>query len=216
MPLPVVLALLTLVCLAALLVAEKMGSRTGIWIAKPLAACGYLAVALAAGALDTRYGVLVFSALLFSWFGDVLLIPLESQASFRAGVLSFLLGHVAFAIAFALRGIEPRITILTALLAVAVAIAVLRWLTPHVEASMRTPVYAYVAVISIMLVLAVGASVANARIDIFAGAMLFYLSDLSVARDRFVQSGFVNRAWGLPFYFTAQLIFAIGVGLDVG
>jgi hypothetical protein len=37
------------------------------------------------------------------------------------------------------------------------------------------------------------------------------LSDLSVARDRFVAPGFVNRAWGLPTYFAAQLLLAASV-----
>lgn len=41
-----------------------------------------------------------------------------------------------------------------------------------------------------------------------AGALAFTASDVSVARDRFVQHGFVNRAWGLPFYYAAQLLIA--------
>jgi hypothetical protein len=32
-----------------------------------------------------------------------------------------------------------------------------------------------------------------------------------VARDRFVAPGFVNRAWGLPLYFGAQLLFAFAI-----
>jgi uncharacterized membrane protein YhhN len=34
---------------------------------------------------------------------------------------------------------------------------------------------------------------------------------LSVARDRFVVPGFVNRAWGLPLYYAAQLVLAATV-----
>jgi uncharacterized membrane protein YhhN len=203
--------LLVLLALAGLLVAEKSGSRTGVWITKPLAATGYLAVAIACGALDSRYGVLVLTALVLCWFGDVLLILRNSQSAFRAGILAFLLGHVAFTIAFAQRGIAGAASIITLLIAVAVAIPVLRWLVPHVESSMRVPVYAYVVVISSMLVFATGTSVAGGRYDILAGALLFYLSDLSVARDRFVSPGFINAAWGLPFYFIGQLILAWSV-----
>jgi len=29
-----------------------------------------------------------------------------------------------------------------------------------------------------------------------------------VVRDRFVSTGFVNRLWGLPLYYAAQLIIA--------
>jgi hypothetical protein len=42
------------------------------------------------------------------------------------------------------------------------------------------------------------------------GALLFYLSDFAVARDKFVAPGFWNGAWGLPFYFVAQLNLAFG------
>ena len=41
--------------------------------------------------------------------------------------------------------------------------------------------------------------------------MAFALSDLSVARDRFVRPGFANAAWGLPLYFAAQLVIASSV-----
>ena len=45
------------------------------------------------------------------------------------------------------------------------------------------------------------------------GAIGFYLSDLSVARDRFVVSAFVNRLWGLPLYYAAQV--ALGWSVHV-
>ena len=36
---------------------------------------------------------------------------------------------------------------------------------------------------------------------------MFFLSDLCVARDRFVSPGWENRAVGLPLYFGAQLLY---------
>ena len=48
-----------------------------------------------------------------------------------------------------------------------------------------------------------------------AAAVAFYLSDVSVARDRFVAPGFGNRIWGLPLYYAAQLLFALVDGLAV-
>lgn len=204
-------ALMTALAVVALLAAEKTGRREGVWVAKPLAACGYIAVALSLGALDTRYGQWVLAALVLSWFGDVFLIPRSSKRLFRAGVLSFLLGHVAFAVAFAQQGIEKRAALVAAVIVVGVAIIVLRWLRPHVEGEMRTPVQAYVVVISTMLILATGCAFEHGRPDVFVGALLFYLSDLSVARDRFVAPGFINGAWGLPCYFAGQLVLAASV-----
>ena len=40
------------------------------------------------------------------------------------------------------------------------------------------------------------------------GAVMFTASDIAVVRDRFVAPGFVNRLWGLPLYYAAQLIIA--------
>ena len=46
---------------------------------------------------------------------------------------------------------------------------------------------------------------------VLAGAVLFFLSDLGVARDRFVSPGVWNRAVGLPLYYGAQLLLAASV-----
>ena len=51
---------------------------------------------------------------------------------------------------------------------------------------------------------------ADARLRL--GAVLFYLSDIMVARDRFVAPGFANRLVGLPLYFGGQLLLAWSAG----
>jgi uncharacterized membrane protein YhhN len=196
----------TAVCLLALLVAEWRKSQPGKWVFKPLASTGFVAVALAGGALDSSYGRAILVALMLSWVGDVLLIP-HSRSTFVAGLASFLVGHAAFAIAFVIFGVTWSIAAVALALGVALAIAVGRWLLPHVGGRMRGPVVAYIAVITVMVSLAVGTQ----RPLIVAAAIAFFVSDLSVARDRFVAPGFVNRAWGLPLYYCAQLLFAYSV-----
>ena len=193
--------------LAALLVAEWRGSRAGVWFAKPIASLGFLAAALAAGALDTAYGRWVMAALVLSFAGDVLLIP-TARASFLAGLVSFLLGHLAFAGAFVVRGVAWPWVAAAALTVVPAAALALRWLGPHVEAGMRVPVRAYVGVISSMVLLAAGTWGADPRPAILAGALAFYASDLAVARQRFVARTFWNKSWGLPLYYGAQLLLA--------
>jgi len=49
-------------------------------------------------------------------------------------------------------------------------------------------------------------------IALLAGAALFFVSDLAVARDRFVAPGFANRLWGLPAYYAGQLLIAWSIG----
>jgi uncharacterized membrane protein YhhN len=203
--------ILTLAALAALLVAESRDHLPGVAVAKPLAAAGYIAVALTAGALDSSYGMCVLAGLVLSWLGDVFLIPKDSPRIFQAGVFAFLLGHVAYAVGFTVRGLAPLACLGAAVVIIPVAALVLRWLRPRVPDDMQVPVHAYVLVISLMLVLAAGTAGAHGGAMILAGALLFYLSDLAVARDRFVAPGFENRAWGLPFYFVGQLLLAASV-----
>jgi len=76
-------------------------------------------------------------------------------------------------------------------------------------------VIAYDAVILTMVVAAlafmrteIGGMDLHRRELFAAGAVLFFASDLAVARDKFVAKGFVNRAWGLPVYYAGQLLIA--------
>jgi uncharacterized membrane protein YhhN len=201
----------TALAVAALLFAEHAGWGRGVWVAKPLASTAFVAAALSAGALETAYGIAILTGLVLSWFGDVFLIPRGRPRIFLVGVLSFLAGHVAFAGAFLLRGIDVGVVVLAALAASGVASVVLRWLGSNVPADMKLAVPAYVAVISIMVVCAVASFWAHGNAWIPIGAVGFYLSDLSVARDRFVVSAFVNRLWGLPLYYAAQVALAWSV-----
>ncbi|MDP6980967.1 MAG: lysoplasmalogenase [Myxococcota bacterium] len=209
---PAIPATVTVLGLAGLLIANHRGSKRGKWCTKPVAAAGFIAVALVVGALDSSYGSWILAGLVLSFFGDVFLIPDDRPASFKAGLVSFLLGHVAYAIAFTRLAGDTSVAIVAGLVCTGAAGIVLRWLWPHLGADMRIPVVAYVVVISTMLVLATSSGVAEVRPDIFVGAFLFYLSDLSVARDRFVAPGFWNGAWGLPAYFGGQLVLAWGSG----
>jgi len=193
-------------CVAALLVAEYRASRLGVWIAKPAAAACFVAAALAFGALDSGYGRVLLAGLVLSLCGDVLLIPHAAPRVFQAGVAAFGLGHVAYLAAFVLRFESALYAAICVIAAALVLLRVFRWLRPHLPADMVVPVYAYMGVISAMLVAAAGAAPASAAI--LLGAAMFYVSDLAVARDRFVASGFANRAWGLPLYFAAQLVLA--------
>lgn len=201
----------TALAVAALLFCEHTGRTAGVWLAKPIASTAFIAVALAAGALESGYGCAILTGLVLSWFGDVFLIPRARPRLFLAGVVSFLAGHVAYTAAFVLRGMDPGVFAGAALGAGLVAFVVLRWLAAHVPPEMKVAVPAYIAVISIMVVCAAASFAAHGNAWIPVGAVGFYLSDLSVARDRFVVSEFVNRVWGLPLYYAAQVALAWSV-----
>jgi uncharacterized membrane protein YhhN len=87
--------------------------------------------------------------------------------------------------------------------------AVLRWLGGSLPPDMVVAVRTYMIVIGVMSTLACGVTAAGGPWQVAVGALAFTASDVSVARDRFVKHEFVNRAWGLPLYFAAQLLLAL-------
>lgn len=211
-----ILVFLTLLALACLLLAERAGYRPGVWIAKPAASSGFVAVGLASGAPlkiadGDLYAAGLMAGLVLSWLGDVFLIPRARPAAFRLGLFAFLLGHVAYVLAFASRGLDPVAAGAGAVVLAIPAAWVLRWLGPRLPAGMLAPVRAYVAVISVMLLFAVATTFHQPSTLILTGAAMFYLSDLAVARDRFIAPGFENAAWGLPLYYGGQLALALSL-----
>ena len=193
---------------SALVWAEVAASPALRWF-KMLASTGFIAVALSAGALSSPYGKVVLVALALSWIGD-LLLTFDSRPAFLGGLVAFLLGHVAYSIAFGTLGVNPVVGAISAVVIAVIAIFVWRWLAPHLG-EMTAPVTAYVVVISVMVVLAFGAFGDGATWLIPVGATLFFTSDLFVARNQFVTPGIVNRVWGLPLYFLAQVLLALSV-----
>ena len=124
---------------------------------------------------------------------------------------SFLLAHVAYVGAFVVHGYTRRWAIFTAVPIAAIAIAVWHWLEPVTPADLSIPVRAYIAVISIMVVFAYGTRGRGGSWLIVAGATLFFLSDLSVAALRLVQTEYATYALGLPAYYAAQVCLALSV-----
>jgi uncharacterized membrane protein YhhN len=208
----VVSALLVAVATLLLLFAEERQSHTGKWIFKPAASTAFVAMALFAGALDSPYGIAVLVALCLSWLGDVLLIPKDKRA-FKAGVLAFLAGHLGFGAAFVLLGVDLVWTAVAAVGLAVVGVVVGRWIVGQTPPKLKGAVVAYIVVISVMVALGVGVVTGGGHPLMLVAAVAFYLSDITVARNRFMKEEFVNRLVGLPLYYGAQVLFAFTIVL---
>ena len=122
-----------------------------------------------------------------------------------------------YTIAFFTCGASGSVLWVTTIACLALSIGVFFWLKPNLGA-MLAPVIAYIVIISAMTI---GASAlkSNPMLDmtgkilVYAGALLFYVSDIFVARHRFVKKEFINRAIGLPMYYAAQFMLAFSTGL---
>ncbi len=208
---PVLLIALVVVGIALTLAGEWRSNRPAQWIGKPLASVAFVALGLHLGAWETTYGRIILLALVLALVGDILLIPKDKRA-FLAGLVAFLLAHVAYAAAFLEIGVEWTTAAIATAAIAPILFLVSRWLLPH-TGKLRGAVLAYMVVITAMVALAAGAVGNGHPVLIVIGAVAFYLSDLAVARNRFITPGIINRVWGLPLYYVAQVMLAYTIPL---
>lgn len=208
------------VLLCAVLHFEKTQNRAGLVPTKGCLSLLFVLAALVQKDPLNPYGVFVVIGLVFCLGGDVLL-ALPQNKAFMVGLVSFLVGHVFYVIGFFSVAGPSGWTWVTLLLAAMTSILVYWWLRSHLG-KMKEPVIGYMGVITVMVCAAssvLGAADLNlsGRLMVFSGAVAFYVSDVFVARDRFVKEGFVNRLVGLPMYYVGQFLIAFSLGfLRVG
>jgi uncharacterized membrane protein YhhN len=156
-------------------------------------------------------GMFLLAGIVLCVAGDVFLIS-QQRHFFLLGLVSFLLAHVAYCVAFI--GMAPDFIAVGIAVPVLVGVAflILRWLLPHMDSKMKKPVLAYVVTICTMVALSAGVMFRGGA-QFTIAAVVFMISDLFVARDRFVKTEFTNRLIGLPLYYGAQLIFATSLAL---
>lgn len=202
--------------LTALLICEKRGITIfKIGIKFTLSAL-FILLAVLQTAMDAAYSGAVLSALALCLVGDVCL-AVPGLTAFRIGLVAFLLGHVGYIIAFATLARPGPAMWVTALLATPLSTLAYLRLRPFLD-GMRRPVAGYVVVITLM-VIAAGTLFGDrtwpyaGRLLVLNGALAFYISDLFVARQRFVHQAFFNRLIGLPLYYLGQFQLAYTVGL---
>ena len=162
------------------------------------------------------YFRLMLIGMIFCLGGDVFL-ALPGKKMFLGGLVSFLLGHVFYTAAFLGTAGFNQWAVAGLVISTLAGAVVFLWLRPHLG-SMKIPVLFYILVISAMVVGAcsvagTGELAAAGRIAAFAGALLFYISDIFVARQRFLKAEFVNRLIGLPLYYGGQFLLAFSIGL---
>ena len=205
--------LLVTACLAAAIgyiLATWKAVRPAALLAKFAASTSFVTLAFVNGALQTLYGRAILIALALSWIGDMLLLSRESTY-LLAGIAAFLMAHIAFAAAFAISGIDVTVFGISAVSTAVLAALILKWLSKYLRGPCRIAVPLYLVAVIAMVSLAVTASIVALPQTVGIAAFAFAVSDISVARDRFIERDVVNKAWGLPLYYLAQLLFAASV-----
>jgi uncharacterized membrane protein YhhN len=184
---------------AVMIVGERTRRPALRFVGKPLASAGFLVVAACAHP-SGAFASCVVVGLVLGAIGDIALLW---ERGFVIGLALFLLGHLAYVVAVA--QVAPPSAWITpyAILPLVAGAVALAWVWPHLG-PLRGAVIAYVAAISAMVIAAI--ALGNPRF--LAGAVLFFASDLAVAREKFVARSFANHAWGVPAYYAGQLLIA--------
>jgi len=201
----------TVSLLVGLLIFVKKESTRGVLFTKPSLSLLFVIVALTGPSSHPTYFDFVLAGLLFCVAGDVLLI-FPAKKLFLAGLVTFLVGHILYSIAFFMMASIETSTGIIATVFLLISGAVFVWLRTHLG-SMLVPVIAYIAVITLMVIGATSLA-HNQQLRItgrglaLCGAILFYFSDLFIARHRFVKKQYINRLVGLPLYYAGQFMIA--------
>ncbi|MFH1135720.1 MAG: lysoplasmalogenase [Pseudomonadota bacterium] len=204
------------ILLGALLFFEKKEHNIGKLLTKTPLSVLFVLAAFVQPRPQEWYFNLIFAGLILCLAGDVFLV-FSSSKTFLVGLVSFLLGHVLYVSAFVVATHLKTWLSWPALVVLAAGAAIfLFYLRPHLG-EMFKPVLAYIVVISLMVIGALAVFLTpeiprRGALMVLLGALLFYLSDIFVARDRFVSPGYVNRRFGLPMYYAGQFLLAFSVG----
>ena len=211
------LYLLPLICVAVLflILAEFRHNRKQIYFIKPLSTLLVILMAIFSFLQPNHnitFSIIVLIGLLFCLGGDVALMFQENQKAFRSGLVLFLMGHVAYIFAFSLSSTITTLDIFTTLLLLSIGIGFYQLIKANLG-KMRISVILYMVIISLMVnrAIAVGTnqSIANTQsVMIIVGAILFYVSDIILAANRFWKPWRCNRI-SLAFYYAGQMLIAL-------
>lgn len=196
---------------AIAILARVLSADALYWVFKPLATILIAALAFQRG--RGRYARAIFTGLLLSLAGDVLLIP---PGLFVAGLAAFLAAHVAYLFAFT-RDAPPGARLRPFAAVSAIALGILAVLWPRLPAGLGLPVLAYVAMLGAMTAQAFARHAVlgdpGSRRAAIGGA-LFLASDALLAIDRFHTALPLDALLVLGTYYPAQLLIALSIPPD--
>jgi uncharacterized membrane protein YhhN len=204
-----------LVLLVLLLYFEYRGQRNAHLASKTLLSILFVFTAVIQPDPLKIYFYPILTGLIFCLAGDVLL-ALPQKKMFFYGLVAFLLGHICYCLAFFQSADLNLWTGIGALGSLTISTVIYLWLKPSLG-DLHLPVFIYILVITTMVI---GACTVfgddRLRISgvvlVFVGAWSFYFSDVFVARQRFLEPGFLNALVGLPLYYFGQFLLAFSVG----
>lgn len=199
------------VCFSGLLHinAAYKGPQWQFYLFKPLTIALMITIAVMSGESNI-YTHLILAGLVFSLLGDVFLMLPKDR--FVPGLISFLVAHILYSIAFWQQFEGPMVWWLPSLIGAA-SVIIFLLLLPNLG-TLLIPVGLYIAVIAQM---AWGAgefwmnAQSQAAAHAFGGALLFMVSDTVLAFDRFKGPFRTSVLLIMSTYFCAQGLITLSV-----
>jgi uncharacterized membrane protein YhhN len=191
--------------------AERAGLRNLRWASKTLAAACFVLAAIGWGALDSEYGRVLLLGLVLCAAGDLLLLRSGTGPIFRAGVVSFGAGHLAYVLAFLGEPLHVPTALVAGLILSVLAGAALAGLAADLGSGLRALVCVYACLLVAMTALACAHWAVGGAWQAAFGALAFAASDVGVARARFRGGGDALSELASVAYFGAQLLLASSV-----
>lgn len=199
-------------CVCVLLVSELRLQKSALvhWkrlkiTSKSLASVGFVLLYFFNLGETNLFSNSVLIALILAFIGDLLLLRQESKHFFKLGILTFAAAHLAYIIAFSrlLMDIDPLL--ISSLISLFLGITVYCWLRRYLTAYFKWLVPVYLLLIGVMMTLGMAAGLSTDNYWLFCGSLGFAISDIFVARNRFINKQIINRLIGLPLYYAAQI-----------
>ena len=163
---------------------------------------------------------LMIGALIFSWFGDVLLmLQGEIEGIFIFGLGAFLVAHIFYIFAYKKAKYEKPGEMKTSFVRARIAFlifiggALIYMLHPHLG-DLFLPVVLYTTIIITMGIFALlrrGWTVDQSFIMVYSGALLFIMSDAMIAINKFMSPIIQARLLIMATYIAAQFLIVKGI-----
>ena len=198
-----------------LVYAEIAKKKKYVYILKPISTLLVIVALLLSFCEPTQktsYSFLILMGLLFSFGGDIALMFQQKRRYFALGLVLFLLAHIVYTIVFSLFDRFSTYDIISGIILLAAAFAIYTLIKSNLG-TLRISVMVYIIVISVMVNRAISTFDSSIldflqAVMIASGALLFYISDIILAADRYWKSWKYNRI-SLAFYYIGQFLIAL-------
>ena len=157
----------------------------------------------------------IYGALLFAWLGDMALLK-PGKVFFMLGLVGFLVGHLCMSthlIGLLSTSLTATTPVAIFMMMLGVALGLFNYLRPYLG-SLKLPVLVYCLVLatkgSLALILVWQMPNVTTAL-VAAGALVFMVSDLTLAINRFVKPIHKAHLWVMSSYTLAQAMMVLGL-----